>query len=173
MMHIIKRKQNQLRKQDHRITAILNKKAKKQHSLFHRINYDVNPFVYVSKPIKEITHIEDIAIQIDGLFNNYYELRYVLQTPELPKAFKKQLVDVLVREWEYDYYERLDDELEDTLERASYNPIKRIYRIRTWLTLIYILFTFISFIFLSRLSMLQWIPKIGWFFKYINRMFTR
>lgn len=170
-MQIMKRKQNKLKKQDHRITTILKQKAKKQHSLFHRVNYDINPFVHVSRPIHDVSNIEDIAVQVDGLFKNYYELKFVLQTPELPKQFKKELIDVVIREWEYDYYERLDEELEGTLERAFYNPIKRIYRVRNWQIVLYILFTFFSFVLLSRSSLFQMLPKVGTFFKRIHILF--
>lgn len=169
-MKIIKRKQKQLERKDYRLTTLLKQKAKKRHRLFHHVNYEVNPFIAVTKPIQEIHAIEDIAIQVEGLFRNYYELKYVLQAPELPLELKRELIDVLIREWEYEYYECLDNELEDTLERASYNPIKRIVRIRTWQVALYILLTFFCFLFLSRRSYFQWIPKIGPFFKAMHTM---
>lgn len=168
-MLLIKRKQEQIKKQDFSFSSALKKK-KKREALFQNVNSKVNPFVYVSKSVKEIKTLEDIPIQIEGLFQNYYELKYILRSKELPRSFRKQLIDVLIRSWEYEYYQSIDDELKDTFERASYNPIKRIYRLKNYLIIFYILLTLISFIFLKQLSTLQLLPKMGTFFKHLNTM---
>jgi hypothetical protein len=161
------KKEAKLHTQEYRITK---SKVIQQHSFFHRLSYDVNPFITVSQTKSEIAFIDDIGIHIDGLYENPYEVKFVLQSRNLSKKVKKMIIEDLIHRWEYDYYQEVDKQLTVTLEKASYNPIKKVERIKNRTITTYILITLCFMVLLRQFSALQFLPWIGPFFKHVNTL---
>lgn len=162
------KKQQKIIDQEYRI--IKTRAIKKDSNFFKEINYDINPFIYVARATKEIKHIDDISINIESLYEQHYELKYVLKNPYLKYKDKKGIVSDLIARWEYDYYLDVDEQLTITLERASYNPIKRVKKIKNLSINYFIIITLLFLIFLRQFSALQLTPFIGDFFRQMNTL---
>jgi hypothetical protein len=165
--HLREKKEAKFKAIEYRITK---SKEINHHYFFQRISYEVNPFISTSQTHSDIAFIDDIPILIDGMYENYYEVKFVLQSKHLSRKVKKMFIEDLIHRFEYDYYQEVDRQLTVTLERASYNPIKRVKRIKSRTITTNILIALFFMVLLRQFSVLQFIPIIGPFFKQVNTL---
>ncbi len=152
-------------KQEYRILA--NKEN--LFNSYNHIQYDINPFLYVGTS-KEKKDIEDIIISYEGYFDKAHPLHYLVRYPYLKIKQRKQMIDEIIKKWEYDYYKDVDNKLTKIFEQASYIPIKDVKKIRNR-SIYSFMFCALFFLFLlKQYSFLQVIPYLGTVFTKINRL---
>ncbi len=157
------------RSQEYRILKHKQKEFVDILNSYHHIKYDINPFLYIGDE-KDGMYIEDIMITYEGYFEGTQPVHYIVRNPYTKVKQRKQLVNELIKKWEYDYYKEIDLKLKKILEQASFMPVKTVERIKNRRINTYIICALIFLILLKQYSFFQIIPYIGVIFTRINHL---
>lgn len=158
------------RSQEYRILKNKQKEFLNLENSYHHIQYDINPFLYVGTNSKEGIYIEDIKITYQDYFEDTQPVLYIVRNPYIKVKQRKQLVDEIIKKWEYDYYKDIDGKLKRILEQASFIPVKSVEKIKNRRINAYMVCALLFLILLKQYSFLQVIPYVGNVFTNINRL---
>ncbi|QVK16823.1 hypothetical protein KHQ81_07830 [Mycoplasmatota bacterium] len=158
------------RSQEYRILKNKQKEFVNLLNSYHHIQYNINPFLYVGTNPKEVVYIEDIRITYQDYFEDTQPVLYIVRNPYIKVKQRKQLVNEIIKKWEYDYYKDIDSKLKRILEQASFIPVKRVEKIKNRRINAYMACALLFLILLRQYSFLQVIPYVGPAFTKINRL---
>ncbi|MDF2698502.1 MAG: hypothetical protein K0Q49_58 [Haloplasmataceae bacterium] len=147
---------------------IISRRNMTLENTYHNVEYNINPFIYVSKNRKEVKYVEDIEINYKELSNEPMFLDYIVRNPLYKDKSKKTIVDQIIKKWEIDYYQEIDNQLKKILDQSSYIPVKRIEKIKNRTINTHVILALLLLILLKQYSFLQVIPYIGMIFTKIN-----
>ncbi len=159
-----------IKSQEYRIIQSKQKEFVDIENSYHQISYNLNPFLYVGSSKLGKKYIEDIEITYDDFFEGTQTVSYIVRNPYTKLFQRKQFVDEIIKKWEYDYYKNIDLQLKRILLQASFNPVKRIEKIKNKRINTYVLIALLFLILLRQYSVMQMIPYLGPVFTKINRL---